>query len=57
MKKNILLCIAIIVAVVALDAVTKGALLYLITGNVPVAGGGWGIVPVPFLMAHGTDWF
>jgi len=57
MKKNILLCIAIIVAVVALDAVTKGALLYLITGNVPMAGAAWDIVPVPYLMAHVTDWF
>lgn len=57
MKKNILLCIAIIVAVVALDVVTKGALLYLITGNVPMAGAAWDIVPVPYLMAHVTDWF
>ena len=57
MKKNILLCIAIIVAVVALDAVTKGALLYLITGNVPMAGAAWDIVPVSYLMAHVTDWF
>ena len=57
MKKNILLCIAIIVAAVALDAVTKGALLYLITGGVPVSGPAWDIVPVPYLMAHVTDWF
>lgn len=57
MKKKILLCIAIIVAVVMLDALTKGALLYLITGTVPVTGAAWDIVPVPYLMAHVTDWF
>lgn len=55
--KKVLLYLSIIVGVVLLDAVTKGALLYLVTGGIPVAGAAFDIVPVPYLMAHVTDFF
>lgn len=57
MKKKLLACIGIIVGVILADLLTKGALLYMITGTVPVAGPAWELVPVPYLMAHVTDWF
>jgi len=55
--KNILKFFAIVFTVIILDAVTKGALLYLITGGVPIYGRAFEIVPVPYLMAHVTNFF
>lgn len=52
MKNNFWKYIAVIVAVIFADLVTKGFLLYLITGTVPVSGAAWTIVPVPYLMKH-----
>lgn len=47
----------IILGLVLLDQVTKDFLLYLITGGVPAFGPAWTIVPMPYLMAHVTDFF
>lgn len=57
MKKSFLKYIAIIIAVIFADLVSKGILLYLITGTVPVSGPAWSVVPVPYLMAHVCDIF
>ncbi|MDE5615385.1 MAG: signal peptidase II [Alphaproteobacteria bacterium] len=55
--KNIFKMLAVIVGAVILDQVSKGFLIYLITGDIPLAGPAWEIVPVPYLMAHVTDFF
>lgn len=57
MKKNIWKYLAAILAVIVLDQVTKGVLLYLITGTVPLYGSAWTIVPVPYLMTQVCDVF
>lgn len=57
MKKTFWKYIAIIVAVIFADLITKGFLLYLITGTVPLSGAAWSVVPVPYLMAHVCDIF
>lgn len=57
MKKSYLKYIAIIIAVIFADIVSKGILLYLITGGVPLIGPAWSVVPVPYLMAHVCDIF
>ena len=56
MKKTTLIFL-IIFGVVLLDLLSKGALLYLITGTVPLSGAAWDVVPVPYLMAHVLDSF
>ncbi len=56
MKKNILV-ISIILLTIFFDQLTKGILLYLITGSVPLSGHAWEIIPVPYLMAHVLDFF
>ncbi len=55
--KKILILLSIIFGAVLLDQVSKGIFLYLITGGVPLFGDAWTIVPVPYLMAHVTDFF
>ncbi len=55
--KKISLILSVIFGVVLLDQVSKGILLYLITGGVPVFGPAWSVVPVPYLMAHVFDFF
>ena len=56
MKKS-LLAIITIVAIVLVDQITKGALLYLITGSAFVWGAAWTVVPVPYLMRPVTNFF
>lgn len=56
MKKTGLI-LSIIFGAVLMDQVSKGVLLYLITGGIPVFGAAWDIVPVPYLMGHVFDWF
>ena len=51
MKKTITL-LSIIFGAIILDQLTKGILLYLITGGIPLSGPAWDVVPVPYLMAH-----
>ena len=55
--KNIWKFLAIISGVVLLDQVTKGILLYLLTGGIPLTGAAWDLVPVPFMMGRVTDFF
>lgn len=55
--KNLIKILAIVFCVVALDQISKGYLIYLITGGVPLHGAAWNIVPVPYLMAHVTNFF
>ncbi len=56
MKKTIKI-LAIIFGIIILDAVSKGLLLYLITGHIPTMGAAWELVPNPYLMAHVTNFF
>lgn len=55
--KKIWIILSVIFGAIVLDQLSKGVLLYLITGGVPLAGPAWDVVPVPYLMAHVTDWF
>lgn len=56
MKKYITI-ISIIFGAIFLDQISKGILLYLITGTLPLTGAAWDVVPVPYLMAHVFDFF
>ena len=56
MKKTIGAILAII-GIVLIDQLSKGALLYLITGSAFVSGAAWTVVPVPYLMRHVTNFF
>lgn len=55
--KKISVILLVIFGAVLLDILSKGVLLYLITGGVPLYGAAWDIVPVPYLMAHVFDFF
>lgn len=55
--KSIWKYIAIIVAAIVADQITKGILLYLITGTVPLFGVAWDVVPVPYLMTQVCNFF
>ncbi len=55
--KGIYKFIAIVSAAVILDQVTKGVLLYLVTGGVPLFGPAWSVVPQPWMIARVTDFF
>lgn len=55
--KKITFILSVIFGTVLLDQLTKGILLLLITGTVPLFGPAWSVVPVPYLMAHVFDLF
>ena len=55
--KKILKYLSIILAFVLIDQLTKGTLLYLITGTVPLFGDAWTVVPFPYLMAQVFSFF
>lgn len=55
--KKISMILSVIFGAIILDQLSKGILLYLITGGVPLYGPAWEIVPVPYLMAHVCDIF
>lgn len=55
--KKIVIVLSVIFGAILLDQLTKGILLYLITGGVPLTGPAWSVVPVPYLMAHVFDFF
>lgn len=57
MKRPILYSVLIMLLVVVLDQLTKGALLYMITGGIPPCGTAFQLVPYPYLMSHVTDFF
>lgn len=56
MKKTTLI-LTIIFSAIFLDLLSKGILLYLITGGVTLYGAAWEVVPVPYLMANVCDFF
>jgi len=49
--------IAIILGVILVDQLTKGILLYLITGGVPLFGNAFDVVANPYLMSPVTGFF
>lgn len=49
--------IAIIVGAIALDQITKGILIYLITARVPFVANAWDLIPYPYMMTRVTDFF
>lgn len=55
--KKIFKYLLIILAIILLDQLSKGVLIYLITGHVPAFAPAWQLIPVPYLMAHVTDFF
>ena len=55
--KKILSIISIMLAVLVLDMLSKGVLLYLITGGMPLMGSAWDLVPHPYLMTPVTGFF
>lgn len=55
--KRILKILVGIFGIVLIDQITKGILLYLITGAVFPIGPAWTVVPVPYLMRHVTNFF
>lgn len=57
MKKKIIKYLSIIIGAIILDQITKGILIYLITGGVPLVGSAWEIVPVPYMMMRVCDFF
>ena len=55
--KKVFKYLLIILAIILLDQISKGVLINLITGRVPVSAPAWELVPVPYLMAHVTNFF
>jgi len=55
--KSIFKILAVVFGAVALDQITKGVLLYLVTGGVPLFGPAWQIVPQPWIIARVTSFF
>lgn len=55
MKKSILYSLLVMFLVIVLDQLSKGALLYMILGSVPLGGSSFQLVPYPYLMSHVTD--
>lgn len=52
MKNKIIKYIAVILGVILIDQLTKDALLYMITGGVPLHGAAWTVVPMPYMIAQ-----
>lgn len=55
--RKILKTLAAILGIVLIDQIAKGILLFLITGSAFVWGPAWSVIPVPYLMAHVTNFF
>lgn len=55
--KKVFKYLLIILAILLVDQFTKGVLINLITGRVPVTAPAWELIPVPYLMAHVTNFF
>jgi signal peptidase II len=56
MKSICKICMVILSAVV-LDQIAKGALIYVLTGAVPIYGRAWDIIPFPYMMSQVTNFF
>ncbi len=57
MKKKLLKYLGIIFAVILADQISKGILLYIITGQVPLVGDAWTLVQYPHLMTQVANFF
>ncbi|MDR1361251.1 MAG: signal peptidase II [Rickettsiales bacterium] len=57
MRKSIIYSLLSILVVVILDQLTKGALLYFITGGIPFYGPAWTVVPNPGMFPPITSFF
>ncbi|NMA32409.1 MAG: signal peptidase II, partial [Alphaproteobacteria bacterium] len=57
MKKSVLYSLLIVFLVIILDQVSKGILLYMILGSVPVSGEAFQLIPYPYLMSQVTGFF
>ncbi|MBD5400257.1 signal peptidase II [bacterium] len=55
--KSLFKFLAVIFGAILLDQISKGILLYLVTGTVPLYGAAWSIVPQPWIIARVTDFF
>lgn len=55
--KKILKYLLTILFVILLDQLSKGMLLFAITGAVPLFGNAWAIVKYPYLMGNVFNWF
>lgn len=55
--KKIFKYLIVILVIILLDQFTKGILVKLITGHVPGIASAWELIPVPYLMAHVTNFF
>lgn len=55
--KNPFKIILIITAVIIADQLSKGILLNLLTGQIPLYGDAWTLVPVPYMVSRVTDFF
>lgn len=57
MKKGWIKYITIALAVIVADVFSKGVLLYMVSGHVPVVGTAWELVPYPYFITHVTNFF
>ncbi len=55
--KNTIKILSIIFGAILVDQISKGILLYMLTGRVPFAAPAWELVPVPYMMGQVTDFF
>ena len=55
--KKIFKFFAIIFLLIVLDQVSKGILIYMISGSVPLFSNAWDLVPVPYMMNQITNFF
>jgi signal peptidase II len=55
--KNMTKIISIILGAALLDQISKGALIYMLTGAVPAFGKAWEVVPFPYMMSQVTNFF
>ena len=49
--------IGIIFGAILLDQLTKGVLLYMVSGRIPLSGDAFAIVPYPYFIARVFSWF
>ncbi|MCL2758266.1 MAG: signal peptidase II [Alphaproteobacteria bacterium] len=55
--KSMLYALCSMLLIIAVDQITKGYFLYLLTGGIPLYGRAFDIVPFPFLMSRVTSFF
>lgn len=56
-KKKTFIYILAILGFILLDQISKGLLIFLITGRVPAFAPAWDLVPMPILMSQVCDYF